>query len=62
MQNNSSKLIRSRVRGTFHQGDITIFSPTSIGRQCVPNCVVAAAFACSSICQSGQPNYLMTYY
>ena len=47
MQNNSSKLIRSRVRGTFHQGDITIFSPTSIGRQCVPNCVVAAAFACS---------------
>ena len=47
MENNSSKLIRSRVRGTFHQGDITIFSPTSIGQQCVPNCVVAAAFACS---------------
>ena len=47
MQNNSSQLIRSRVRGTFHQGDITIFSSTSIGRQYVPNCVVAAAFACS---------------
>ena len=42
-----SKLIEHVVKGSFHQGDTSVFSPNSVGHQCVPNCVIAAL--CNSV-------------
>ena len=33
------------IRGTFHQGDLQIFPPESVGKQCVQNCVMAIAYS-----------------
>ena len=33
------------AKATSHQGDITHFGTTSVGRQCVPNCVACIAYA-----------------
>ena len=29
------------VKGSFHQGNTSIFSSKSVGKQCVPNCAIA---------------------
>ena len=35
------------IKGSFHQGSIYIFDTQTAGHQCVPNCIVAAAYASS---------------
>ena len=32
------------VKGSFHQGNTSIFSSNSVGKQCVPNCATAALY------------------
>ena len=32
------------VKGSFHQGNTSIFSSNSVGNQCVPNCATAALY------------------
>ena len=32
------------IRGTFHQGDIRVFPPESVGKQCVANCAMAITY------------------
>ena len=32
------------VKGSFHQGNTSIFSANSVGKQCVPNCAIAALY------------------
>ena len=32
------------VKGSFHQGNTSIFSTNSVGKQCVPNCAIAALY------------------
>ena len=32
------------IRGTFHQGDIQVFPPESVGKQCVANCAMAVIY------------------
>ena len=32
------------IRGTFHQGDIWVFPPESVGKQCVANCAMAIIY------------------
>ena len=32
------------VKGSFHQGDTSIFSRNSVGKQCIPNCAIAAIY------------------
>ena len=44
MAQNRSKLIENVVQGSFHQGDTSVFSETSVGHQCVPNCVIAGLY------------------
>ena len=33
------------IKGSFHQGSLYIFDTQTAGHQCVPNCIVAAAYA-----------------
>ena len=40
-----NKIIDILVKGSFHQGDLSIFSTDSVGRQCIANCVAAVSFA-----------------
>ena len=44
MAQSRSKLIENVVMGSFHQGDMSHFSQTSVGHQCVPNCVIAGLY------------------
>ena len=44
MSQNRSKLIENVVKGSFHQGDTSLFSEISFGHQCVPNCVIAGLY------------------
>ena len=39
-----SEIIEHIVKGSFHQGYTSVFSPNSVGHQCVPNCVIAALY------------------
>ena len=32
------------VMGTFHEGNIHVFPPETVRKQCVPNCVVATTY------------------
>ena len=32
------------MKGSFHQGNTSIFSENSVGKQCVPNCAIAALY------------------
>ena len=32
------------VKRSFHQGNTSIFSANSVGKQCVPNCAIAALY------------------
>ena len=32
------------IRGTFHQGDMWVFPPESVGKQCVANCAMAIIY------------------
>lgn len=32
------------VKGSFHQGSISVFGRNSVGRQCVPNCIIAVVY------------------
>ena len=41
----NNKIIDILVKGSFHQGDLSIFSADSVGRQCIANCVTAVSFA-----------------
>ena len=45
MENNRSKDIKSVIKGSFHQGDLSVFDVSSVGRQCVPNCVIGALYS-----------------
>ena len=38
------KLVTSLVKGCFHQGNTSLFSLNSAGKQCVPNCAIAALY------------------
>ena len=38
------KYLKRIVKGSFHQGDTSIFSRKSVGKQCVPNCAIAALY------------------
>ena len=38
------KYLKRIVKGSFHQGDTSIFSRNSVGKQCVPNCAIAALY------------------
>ena len=44
MAQSRSELIGNVVKGSFHQGDTSLFSPNSVGHQCVPNCVIAGLY------------------
>ena len=44
MAQSRSELIENVVKGSFHQGDTSLFSPNSVGCQCVPNCVIAGLY------------------
>ena len=44
MAQNRSKLIEKVVKGSFHQGDTSVFGQNSVGRQCVANCVIAGLY------------------
>ena len=39
------KLVHHMIKGSFHQGSLNIFDTQTAGCQCVPNCIVAAAYA-----------------
>ena len=39
------KLVHHIIKGSFHQGSLYIFDTQTAGHQCVPNCIVAAAYA-----------------
>ena len=39
------KIIDTIVKGSFHQGDFSIFSADSVCRKCIPNCFAAVSFA-----------------
>ena len=38
------KYLKRIVKGSFHQGDTSVFSRKSVGKQCVPNCASAALY------------------
>ena len=44
MAQSRSELIENVVKGSFHQGDTSLFCPNSVGGQCVPNCVIAGLY------------------
>ena len=44
MAQNRSKLIEKVVKGSFHQGDTSVFGQNSVGCQCVANCVIAGLY------------------
>ena len=44
MAQSRSKLIENVVKGSYHQGDTSAFSETSVGGQCVLNCVIAGLY------------------
>ena len=44
MAQNRSKLIEKVVKGSFHQGDTSVFGQNSVGHQCVANCVIAGLY------------------
>ena len=44
MAQSRSKLIEHVVKGSFHQGDTSVFSLNSGCHQCVPNCVIAGLY------------------
>ena len=44
MAQSRSKLIENVVKCSFHQGDTSVFSETSVGPECVPNCVIAGLY------------------
>ena len=39
------KLVHHMIKGSFHQGSLYIFDTQTAGHQCVPNCIVATAYA-----------------
>ena len=44
MAQSRSKFVENVVRGSFHQGDTSVFGQNSVGHQCVPNCVIARLY------------------
>ena len=44
MAQSRSKLIEKVVKGSFHQGDTSVFGQNSVGHQCVANCVIAGLY------------------
>ena len=44
MAQSRSKLIEKVVKGSFHQGDTSVFGKNSVGCQCVANCVIAGLY------------------
>ena len=44
MAQSRSKLIENVVKGSFHQGDTSVFGQNSVCCQCVPNCVIAGLY------------------
>ena len=44
-EKSGQKLVHHIIKGSFHQGSLYTFDTTTAGHQCVPNCIVAAAYA-----------------
>ena len=44
MAQSRSEFTENVVKGSFHQGDTSLFNENSVGHQCVPNCVIAALY------------------
>ena len=44
MAQSRSKFIEHVVKGSFHQGDTSVFSLNFVGHQCAPNCVIAGLY------------------
>ena len=61
MAQNGSKLIEKVVKGSFHQGDTSVFGQNFVGRQCVANCVIAGLYNSIYWYQSGQLIILIIY-
>ena len=54
MAQSRSKLIENVVKGSFHQGDTSVFGQNSVGRQCVANCVIAGLYNSIVLISTGQ--------
>ena len=61
MAQSRSELNEHVVKGSFHQGNTSVFSPNSVGHQCVPNCVIAAHIILLYPCQDGQVIHWIIY-
>ena len=61
MAQSRSKLIENVVKGSFQQGDTSVFSPNSVGHQCVPNCVIVGLYNLYH-CQDGQDVHGIIYF
>ena len=44
MAQSRSKFIENVVKGSFYQGDTSVFGQNSVGHQCVANCVIAGLY------------------
>ena len=44
-EKSGQKLVHHIIKDSFHQGSLYTFDTTTAGHQCVPNCIVAAAYA-----------------
>ena len=38
------KIVDTIAKGSFHQGDLSIFSAESVGKQCIRNCFAVVSF------------------
>ena len=47
MAQGRSKLIENVIKGSFHQGDTSVFGQNSVDHQCVQNCIISGL--CNSI-------------
>ena len=44
-EKSGQKLVHHMIKGSLHQGHLYIFDTQTAGHQCVPHCIVAAAYA-----------------
>ena len=61
MSQSRSELIENVVKGSFHQGDTSVFSANSVSSQCVPNCIIAGLYNSIDLCQDGQVIHWIKY-
>ena len=61
MAQSRSKFIENVVKGSFYQGDTSVFGQNSVGHQCVPNCVIAGLYNSIYWYQTGEAIILIIY-